>query len=403
MFERERVALYMASRSLRRGSRTGLLLNVAIIGLVFTNMILLPSIIAGSVELFNQQSIDFQTSDVQVRPVEGAQYIDRTAALLETIDRTPGVRRAAPRYSIGATLLARNRSVSVPVTAIDPRNEVEVTKIHEHMKDGEFLSGGERGEVLIGQFVAGNEDTRKDLFASLGGVTVGERIEIAYANGAVRPYVVKGVYETRSYLADYSALVSWDELESVLGTEVDRSTEVLVRAERGQDVDEVKTALLEAGVQEEVKTWREAITSTVEESIKTFDVITSIATLVSLVIAIVVIFIVVTIKAMNQRRQIAILKAIGIHPSTIVRSYLLQVFAICALGTLLGLAMVAGLGAWFTAHPLVFPDGVVVPQFEAAALVENTVWLFAVSMLAGFVPAWRITRENIISAMKAAG
>lgn len=402
MFEREKVALYMASRSLRRGSRTSLLLNISIIALVFTNMILLPSIIAGSVELFNQQTIDFQTSDVQIRPAEGDQYIARTAALLETVNRVPGVRRGSARFSIGATVMARNRSVSVPVTAIDPRNEIEVTKIHEHMKDGEFLSGGERGEVLIGQFVAGNEDTRKDLFASLGGVAVGERIEIAFANGAIRPYVVKGIYETKSYLADYSALITRDDLESVLGAEIDQSTEVLVRADREADVDEVKTALLEAGVQEDVKTWREAITTTVEESIQTFDIITSISTLVSLVIAIVVIFIVITIKAMNQRRQIAILKAIGIHPSTIVRSYLIQVFIICALGTLLGLAMVGALGAWFTAHPLVFPDGVVVPRFEAVALVENTAWLFAVSMVAGFVPAWRITRENIISAMKAA-
>ena len=401
MFERERVALYLASRSLRRGSRTSLLLNVAILALVFTNMILLPSIISGSVELFNQQSIDFQTSDIQVRPLEGEQYIGRTAALLETVNRVPGVRRGSARYGIGATILARNRSVSVPVTAIDPRNEVEVTKVHEHIQDGEFLSGGERGEVLIGQFVAGNEDTRKDLFASLGGVRVGERIEITFANGVTRPYVVKGVYETKSYITDYSALITWDELESLLGTEVDQSTEVLVKVDRGADVDEVKTALFEAGVQEEVKTWREAITTTVEESIKTFDVIISISTFVSLVIAVVVIFIVITIKAMNQRRQIAILKAIGIHPSTIIRSYLIQVFAICTLGTLLGLVMVGLLGAWFTANPLVFPDGVVVPQFEAAALVENTVWLFAASMAAGFVPAWRITRENIISAMRA--
>ncbi len=231
---------------------------------------------------------------------------------------------------------------------------------------------------------------------------VGERIEVAFANGATREYVVRGVYATRSYLVDYSALITWDELESVMGTEVDEATEVLVRTETGADVDEVKTGLLENGVQEEVKTWEEAISSAVEESIETFGIITSISTMVSLVIATVVIFIVITIKAMNQRRQIAILKAIGIHPSTIVRSYLVQVLVICTLGTLLGLVMVGILGAWFTANPLVFPDGVVVPQFDSAALVENAVWLFAVSLVAGFVPAWRITRENIITAMKAA-
>jgi len=402
MFERERVAVYLAARSLARGSRTSLALNVAIIGLVFTNMILLPSIISGSVELFNEQSIDYQTSDIQVRPTEGYQYIDRIDTLLETANRAPGVRRASARYGMGATLSARNRSVSVPVNAIDPRNEVEVTRIHERMKDGEFFSGGERGEVLIGQYVAGNEDTRKDFLASLGGVAVGERIEIVFASGARREYVVKGIFETGSYIADYAAFITWDELESVVGTGVDEATEVLVRADRGADVNVVRTALLDAGVQEEAKTWREAISSTVEESLETFGIIISISTMVSLVIATVVIFIVITIKAMNQRRQIAILKAIGIHRSIIVRSYVIQVLAICALGTAFGLAMVGLLGVWFTAHPLVFPDGVVVPRFEAAALVENTVWLFAVSVVAGLIPAWRITRENILSAMKAA-
>ncbi|NLX49125.1 MAG: ABC transporter permease [Methanospirillum sp.] len=402
MLEREKVALYLASRSLARGSRTGLVLNVAIIGLIFTNMILLPSIISGSVDLFNEQTIDFQTGDIQVRPGEGDQYIDRAGTLLETVNRVPGVRRASARYSIGATFSARNRSVSVPVTALDPRNEVEVTRIHETMADGEFFSGGEQGEILLGQYLAGNEDPRKDFYASLGGVRVGERVRVAYANGAVREYVVKGIFETKSYIVDYTALVTWDDLESVAGGRVDEATEILVRVDRDADPDRVKTALLGAGVQEEVKTWREAITSAVEESLETFGIINSISMVVSLVIAVVVIFIVITIKAMNQRRQIAILKAIGIHRSTIVRSYLLQVLAICGLGTLLGLAMVGALGAWFTAHPLVFPDGVVVPRFEPASLVENTVWLFAASLVAGYVPAWRITRENILAAMKAA-
>ena len=402
MFERERVAVYLAARALARGNKTSLLLNVAIIALVFTNMILLPSIISGSAELFNQQTIDFQTSDVQVRPVEGDRFITRAGALLETVNRVPGVRRASARYQIGATLSAGNRSVSVPVTAIDPRNEVEVTKIHEHMKDGEFFSGGERGEILIGQYAAGNEDTRKDLFASLGGVTVGERIEVAFANGATREYVVKGIYETRSYLVDYSAFITWDELDSLLGPGVDEATEVLVRADTGADVDEVKTALLEAGVQEEVKTWQEAITSAVEESLQTFGIITSISTLVSLVIAIVVIFIVITIKAHEPApadRDPEGDRDPPVHDRPVVPDP--------GAGDLRP-RHPAGPGHGRTsrrlvhAHPLVFPDGELVPHFEAAALVGNAAWLFAVSLVAGFVPAWRITRENIISAMKAA-
>ncbi|MDD1669212.1 MAG: FtsX-like permease family protein, partial [Methanomicrobiales archaeon] len=124
------------------------------------------------------------------------------------------------------------------------------------------------------------------------------------------------------------------------------------------------------------------------------------AALVSVVIAVVVIGIVVTIKAMNQRRQIGILKAIGIRWDIIVGSYVFQVLAISAAGILLGILATLALMAYFTAHPIVFPDGDVVPRAEVMTMVVYAAWLFCASAAAGFVPAWRIARENILDAMR---
>ncbi|MDD1659661.1 MAG: ABC transporter permease, partial [Methanomicrobiales archaeon] len=364
MRERIRVSAFLASRSLRRGGTGGVILNCAIIALVFTNMILLPSIISGSMDLFMSQLRDYQTSEIVIEPSGDERFIEDADTLVARVNRVPGVARASARYSLGATLSRKSKSLSMPVVAFRPRDEVEVTKIHEKMSEGDFLGAGDLGQIMIGQFVAGNEDERLDFFESLGGARVGDSIEVAYSNGVVREYRIKGIFTTKSYLADYTVFVSWDEMESVLGAAQDQATEVLVRTDGTAPLEQVKQNLLLYGVQEKVKTWREAMTLAVEQSIESFDIINTIAALVSLVIAVVVISIVVTIKAINQRRQIGILKAIGIRWDIIVGSYVFQVLAISAAGILLGILATLALMAYFTAHPIVFPDGDVVPRAE---------------------------------------
>jgi hypothetical protein len=53
------VAFFLAIRSIQRGNRFTFLLTVAIMGLVFVNLVFLPSIISGVVVNFNSQSIDY--------------------------------------------------------------------------------------------------------------------------------------------------------------------------------------------------------------------------------------------------------------------------------------------------------------------------------------------------------
>jgi putative ABC transport system permease protein len=400
MFENQKVSLFLAKRAIRRGGRGGLVLNVLIIALVFTNMILLPSIISGSVNLYYEQSIDYETSDIIIRPAGDERFITGVGALTATVNRVPGVERSSARYALGATVNHQAKSVSLPVIAFDPRDEVEVTKIHTRMKDGDFLGSGDAGEILLGGFVAGNADESKDIFDSLGGVEVGDPVEVIYSNGVVKDYRVKGIFETKSIQADMMVFVTREEMEAVLGGPIDEATEVLVKVAAPEAVDAVKTDLLRYGVREDVRTWKEAMTTAVEDAMESFSIINSISMLVSLIIAVVVIFIVIMIKTMNNRKQIGILKAIGIEREIIIHSYVLQVLFICLLGTGLGLLIVQGLMLYFTAYPMEFPDGDMVPLFEPLTLLTNALWLFAASAVAGYIPAWRIASENILDAMR---
>lgn len=121
MRERIRVSAFLASRSLLRGGWGGVLLNCAIIALVFTNMILLPSIISGSMDLFMSQLRDYQTSEILIEPRGDERFIEDADTLVARVNRVPGVARASARYALGATLSRKSKSLSMPVVAFRPQ------------------------------------------------------------------------------------------------------------------------------------------------------------------------------------------------------------------------------------------------------------------------------------------
>ncbi|WP_243669998.1 FtsX-like permease family protein [Methanoculleus chikugoensis] len=209
-----------------------------------------------------------------------------------------------------------------------------------------------------------------------------------------------GIFETQSFGVDTAAFVTTREMSGVLGLDNQASMILVKTAVNGRE-EEYKTEILSYGVQEEVLTFREKSGGFVDQAIRSFNIINAISTLVSLIIAIVVVFIVIFINTVNRRRQIGILKAIGIDQQIIINSYVLQVLFITAVGALVGIGLNAGgVTTYLTAYPLVFPGGPVYPDVEVSAILRSIGSLFGVSLVAGYIPAWRIAREDILSAIR---
>jgi putative ABC transport system permease protein len=114
----------------------------------------------------------------------------------------------------------------------------------------------------------------------------------------------------------------------------------------------------------------------------------------------VVIFIVIFINTINKRRQIGILKAIGINKRIIVYSYIIQVLIIATCGILLGLALSSGLVTYLTYNPLVFPGGAVYPVVESGPVIRSVISLALVSLISGFIPSWKTANEPILDAIR---
>ena len=394
------LSFFLGLRSLQRGNIGSLVMTVVIIAMVFTNMIFLPSVITGAIKLFEQQTIEYQSGNIIIEPKKDAEYIDDLENLLARVNRVPGVLRGAPHYDIGGVMKFKGNRLPGSIIAIRPRDETMVSGIFKKMVEGQYLGEGDTGVIVIGKLVAGHEDESEDLMPSLGGVTTGDSIEVEYTNGVTRTYRVKGIFETKSYMVDPLVFITWDEMESVRGGPVDQATAVLIRTVPGEDVEEVKFSLIGMGIQEEIKTWHDLLGKAFAEVVQSYGVINNISTIVSIVIAIVVVFIVIMIKTLNNRRQIGILKAIGIHRTTITFSYVFQVIILAVMGILFGLFILFAMDRYFAVYPIVFPDGDIRPAFTLADIVSNAVLLFIASAIAGLIPAWLIAREEILTAMR---
>ena len=338
MFEDLRTSVFLAARATQRGGKGRVFMNIVIIAIVLTNMIFLPSVISGAIESFNRQNVDFITSDIVIEPREDDRYIEDLDEVLAAVNRVPGVVRASPRFETASSINYEENSITLGITAFDPRDEMEVSKIADYMKDGNFLGSGDRDEIIIGALVSGHIDKTEDFYPSLGGAAVGDTITVRYSNGVSKDYRIKGIFNTKSWSADYMAFVTWDEMNSVLGYENNAADKVLVKTGDNdiENVRKVRKNILEYGVGDQVKTWEEALPAAVTESVESFTIINQITVFGSLIIAVVLIFIMTTIKAFNNRKQIGILKAIGIKKSVIINSYVFQVIFVCLFGSILG-------------------------------------------------------------------
>ncbi|MDD5648337.1 MAG: FtsX-like permease family protein, partial [Dehalococcoidia bacterium] len=133
---------------------------------------------------------------------------------------------------------------------------------------------------------------------------------------------------------------------------------------------------------------------------QSFDIIKRIVYFIGLVVAGVTIFIVIFIATSSRRKQIGIMKAIGMKEKIVILSYVFLAFFYASVAIGLGmLTLEYALKPYFINHPLLLPMGNVSLLILPADVISSIVSMLAVSIVSGLIPSWSVTRENIIKAI----
>ena len=115
------------------------------------------------------------------------------------------------------------------------------------------------------------------------------------------------------------------------------------------------------------------------------------------IVAGITIFIIIFVSIVNKRRQIGILKAIGMKQNTIILSFVMQAIFYAIIGIILGASLVLFvIRPFFIANPLDFPIGWVSLKITFNILRISNISLMLAALIGGFIPAFRGAKESIL-------
>ncbi len=408
MKKKFKLALFLGYKSIVNGNKRIIVLMIFILSLAFVNLIFVASILNGVTTTQNNQIINNSVANIVIDPQEKPtreNYVTHTRELRKQIEDLPGVIATAAHYNLIATFAydknkdGQYKYGSWPVIGVDPEEESRVTEIPQHIIAGRYLEGVGSGDVVLGADITGGYNDADGEINSLGGAKVGENINISFGNGVNRKYTIKGISKVKFILADATAYITAREARSILQLSDDRVSQILVKIKNSGEESQYIKQIKEMAPNLEVREWSE-YAGVINGSTKSFGLIVNIVSGIGLVVAATTIFILIYVNTVNKRRQIGILKAIGIEENIIILSYILQSLFYAIFGIIFGsIIMFFAIEPYFISHPIFLQIGDVSLTIKKIQVLQSILSLLGAALIAGFFPAWRAVRENILKAI----
>jgi len=398
MFNNIRVGFVSATSSIKRGNKKTLSFIIFVLALIFVNLVFLPSMIGGMTGMFNG-FMQYPYGDIVIEPSMDNSYINNADDVLKKARAVPDVKAATKRLDVGASIQHKHKVVGSTITGLLPSEEYDVSNYPNIIAEGDFLGELSRDEIIIGAMLVEGY-FGSEIYDNLGGIRVGSLVNVTYSNGVVRTYKVKGIMEGTFELVDLNALVHYKEIEDVYGLEESKATSVVIRVKNPDDSAKIKEKIIAAGVKEPVFTNTEKSDAILRQAMQSIDMINFVSNYVSLIVGAALILIIIYINVLNRKKEIGILKAVGISPGSIVISYAFISMFYVSSGILAGLILYFLLMFYFTVSPITFYETMtIIPEIQGGLVIKSIFTMLIMSVIAGVLPAWRVSKESILEAI----
>lgn len=396
-----KISFFLAWKSISKGSKGTIALTILIMALAYINLVFVSSILLGIISTMDTQAVNNQLANIVIEPEEDETYIKQAKSLQTKVNTVPGVIGSSAHYAASAVFSFDKdkdgeniKTGSYVLKSINPAEEIKTTNVYKAMVAGEYLKEIDRDKIIIGKEISGKYGSSFENQAL--GVDIGDKIILNFKNGIKREYEIKGIFATKFIDADLMAFVTKKEMESILGLN-DQASEIIVKTRDTGNESKYIKEFRELGIsKEKIKPWRDYMGMS-ESLSDSLGIIRLIISGIGLIVAGITIFIVIFISVTNKKKQIGILKAIGIEEKVIIKSYVIQAIFYAVLGVGMGLTFTYfAMIPYFLKNPLEFPMGPVSLAASLEDLLINSFSLIAAAMVAGFFPSYRVVKQDIV-------
>lgn len=407
-----RIGLLLGIRQIQRASLWTTLLIIMVILFTFMNLVALSGILIGIIDGSLREVRAQALGDITINPLDGETRIKETERFLDTLANYSEITAYSPRYTGLATIEANYKErrdlsdeadmIAVTVTGIDPAAEDATTNMSALVGEGEYFAADESGYILLGKYnVDRYAEEFGDVFDSLKNVYPGDTVMVT-VGGQSREFTVKGIVDSKVDFVSLAVYIPEREFRRMFDRADYNANQIAVRLHPGTNETIVRDRLRasELATLAKINSFTEDVPKFIADIRTTFDILGLFTGAIGLAVASITIFIVIFINALSRRRQIGILKAIGISRRSIEYAYVIQAAFYAITGATIGICITQFfLVPYFYENPIDFPFSNASLSISLEGMLARSGALFVVTLIAGFIPAWMITRQNTLNAI----
>lgn len=323
-------------------------------------------------------------------------------AVVSRIGSLPFVDEVVPSFQETVTVSSRGDSKTNPVLSVNPTSLTIIAPTLKYF-EGSSIREGDPSAAILAEDVAfpPGEDVP---FAQLG-----EAITLTYSfvdeagntQENSKNFVVSGIMESTGNPTIDSAIVINVDAGNSLFQRAGKFDSLFVAAEDSNSVDIVEEQIKTVYKNNIGITTVKAILETVQEFTAGITSFLFGIAIISLIVGAVGIITTLFTSVVERTKEIGTLKAIGASGSTILMLFLVEAIIIGMLGGTVGLLGGIGGGYMLTRSGPGADEG---PPLDPIYTVSDLarVWITSVilSMVAGFLPAWKASRVTPIAALR---
>ena len=405
-------AWFLSLAQIKRSSFATTALIIFVMTLTFLNLTfvsgVLLGLVEGSADAFQRQ----YSGDVLIKNLESKSFIRNNEKITKWLKTQPEVVAVSSRFLSSNLVEANYRtntspydkddSVFTQIAGINPSGEDAVTKLESRVIDGRYLNKSDIGYVMIGSELLAEYRRVNDAgLGALENVQIGDKIRIKFGASSFE-FELAGVLKSKNQNVSQRIFMVDTQLRQILNRSDYGANEIAIRLSNENKATALVASLKSGPFKDsaQFQTFLEAQGTFFEDIKSTFSILSSVIGFIGLMVAAITVFIVIFINAVARRRFIGILKGIGIKRTSIEIAYIIQAMFYAGICILLGLSLLMYLIVPFiAANPIDFPfsDGIV--YVTASGLISKTLILFAATLIAGYLPAKLITRQNTLDAI----
>jgi putative ABC transport system permease protein len=379
-------AFFYARKDTLKNIRVFALIIIAV-AFATANIIIINGFMDGFSNTLTDITLDITSGHVNIYPKEKDRYIEGLGIKERKLDGTESVVAYSPRLYSSGMLSYKGKTKTIKIVALDPEKEQGVTRILGKIVEGGGLE--RENEILISYRLA------EDLGAKAGGEAT-----IVFENGRSKTYKIKGITRTGSLDLDTNGVIMYmGEANRVLGLS-GKASIVMLRLSNRELAEEYRDKLKTELEVTKVKVWREEIEA-IAGSMNTIKKIADTIIAVGLFAAAVSVGVIIYVNVIHRRRQIGIMKAIGMKSSLIFAVFLMEALFLAGIGVAAG-DVIGYLGTkYLEGRPFycAILKEYISAKFYTYLLYDASLVSSSVVVLAGIYPALIASRTNIIKAI----